>query len=147
MNLQFKTKIKTFFFFFCFLILRGLVLGNNTPINSIEKIQKEVENKSVLDILTVANSYSYKDFKLSLAYANCALQKAKQQNRPLYIVTADKIKVTDFFTNQHHYQLPVLTCDATAIKTAARVNPTVFSMKGPVVQGKWSWKDIGDAVK
>ncbi len=104
MNLQFKTKIKTFFFFFCFLILRGLVLGNNTPINSIEKIQKEVENKSVLDILTVANSYSYKDFKLSLAYANCALQKAKQQNshqdifdvqRAIGFIYEDNIKVPE----------------------------------------------------
>lgn len=72
---------------------------------------------------------------------------AKQQNRPLYIVTADKIKATAFFMDEHHYQLPLLTCDATAIKTAARANPTLFLMKGPVVQGKWSWKDIGDAIK
>jgi hypothetical protein len=41
----------------------------------------------------------------------------------------------------------VLTCDATAVKTAARANPTLFLMKGPVVQGKWGWADIDKAVK
>jgi signal transduction histidine kinase len=104
MNLQYKTKTKTFFFFFCFLILRGLVIGNNTPINPTEKIQKEVENKSAIDILTIANSYSYKDFKLAIAYANLALQKANGQNnhsdvfdvkRAMGFIYEDNIKVAE----------------------------------------------------
>ena len=73
-------------------------------------------------------------------------QKAKEQNRPIYIVTADKEKVTIFFNKTNNYKLPVYTCDATAIKTAARANPTLFLMKGPVVQDKWSWADIDKAI-
>lgn len=81
----------------------------------------------------------------SAAFANL-WQKAKEQKRALYIVTADKEKATEFFNRKNQYQVPVLTCDATAIKTAARANPTLFLMKGPVVQGKWSWADIDKAV-
>ncbi len=72
-------------------------------------------------------------------------QKALQQARPLYIVTADVSKATEFFNSQNHYGLPILSCDATAIKTAARANPTLFLLKGPVVQGKWSWADMDKA--
>ncbi len=73
-------------------------------------------------------------------------QKAKKQNLPLYIVTADKANATKFFNETNNYNVPVYTCDATAIKTAARANPTLFLMKGPVVQNKWAWADIDKAV-
>ena len=35
-------------------------------------------------------------------------------------------------------QLDILTCDVTAIKTAARAIPTLYKMNGPVVVEKWS---------
>ncbi len=38
----------------------------------------------------------------------------------------------------------ILTSDATAIKTAARSNPTLYRFKGPVVQEKWGWADLDD---
>ena len=81
----------------------------------------------------------------STAFTNL-WQKAKEQKIPLYIVTADKENSTIFFNKTNQYAMPVLTCDATAIKTAARATPTIFLMKGPVVQGKWSWADIKEAV-
>ncbi|UAY50916.1 BT_3928 family protein [Ferruginibacter albus] len=74
-------------------------------------------------------------------------KKAKEQKRPLYIVTADKQNVNAFMNVKHQYNLPVLICDGIAIKTAARCNPTVFLMNGPIVQGKWSWADINKAIK
>lgn len=73
--------------------------------------------------------------------------KAKQQNRPIYIVTSDKENVNDFFNVHNPYNLRIFTCDATAIKTAARANPTLFVMQGPVVTEKYSWADIGKAIK
>jgi len=74
-------------------------------------------------------------------------QSAKQQNRNIYIVTADTDSTNTYFNKVKNYNVPVLTCDQTAIKTAARVNPTVYLMKGPIVQGKWAWADIDDAIK
>jgi uncharacterized membrane protein YphA (DoxX/SURF4 family) len=74
-------------------------------------------------------------------------QKARQQNRPVYIITSDRESVHNFLNARNTYNLPVLTSDATAIKTAARANPTLFVMKGPVVQEKYSWADIDESLK
>jgi len=82
----------------------------------------------------------------SAAFSELSI-KAKQQNRSIYIVTSDKEKVNAFFNLRNTYNLPILTSDATAIKTAARANPTLFVMKGPVVTAKYSWADIGKAIK
>ncbi len=84
--------------------------------------------------------------KWSAAFSNMA-QKARQQNQPIYIITSDREKVNAFFNLQNTYNIPVLTSDATAIKTAARANPTLFVMKGPVVREKYSWADIGKVFK
>ena len=43
--------------------------------------------------------------------------------------------------------IPVLTCDATALKTAARNNITLYQMAGPVVKNKWGGTDIEKALK
>ena len=42
--------------------------------------------------------------------------------------------------------IPVLTCDATALKTAARNNVTLYLMNGPVVKSKWGGNDIEKAL-
>lgn len=73
------------------------------------------------------------------------LQKAKQKNLSVYIVTADKEGAINLFNIINKFDLQILTTDATAIKTAARANPTLFFMQGPVVQNKYSWADIDKA--
>jgi uncharacterized membrane protein YphA (DoxX/SURF4 family) len=40
-------------------------------------------------------------------------------------------------------KLPVLVCDVVAVKTAARAVPTLYRMKGPVVEEKWSGASFG----
>jgi hypothetical protein len=74
-------------------------------------------------------------------------KKATKENIPIYIITADKQKVNEYFNQLHDFKVQVFTCDGTAIKTAARANPTLFKMKGPVVQDKFSWADLDDALK
>lgn len=74
-------------------------------------------------------------------------EKAKLQNTPIYIITADREKAHTYFNVLNKYDIPVYTSDATAIKTAARANPTLFLMKGPVVQAKYSWADLDKAIK
>ncbi len=81
-----------------------------------------------------------------ISHFDVIAKKAAAQKIPLYIITSENAKVSAWFNQQHQYGLPVFTCDATAIKTAARTNPALFEMKGPVVQGKYSWADL-DKVK
>lgn len=74
-------------------------------------------------------------------------KKAQSLNRPIYIITSGREKVNEFFNVMNQYNIPVLTSDATAIKTAARANPTLFVMEGPVVQDKFSWADLDKATR
>jgi len=72
-----------------------------------------------------------------------AYMQTRDTKKPLFVVTSQPQEMNKLF-NQGRNKLGVeiLTCDGTAIKTAARVNPTLYLMKGPVVQKKLSWADF-----
>jgi hypothetical protein len=67
------------------------------------------------------------------------MQALQQKQIHFYIVTADKQGAEKLIGN-----LPAdfLLCDATVIKTAARVNPTYFVMHGATVADKFSYADL-----
>jgi uncharacterized membrane protein YphA (DoxX/SURF4 family) len=67
---------------------------------------------------------------------------AKKNNRVLYVVTPEIKEADVFFNKQNNYNLPVFSLDATAFKTAARVNPEIYLMQGPVIKNKWGWADF-----
>ena len=71
----------------------------------------------------------YDDFKLF--YAKSIL--------PVYLITSDPGSAKNVLTIPG---LVILTCDATSLKTAARVNPTIFLMKGSVVKDKKALVDF-----
>ncbi|MEO9022042.1 MAG: BT_3928 family protein [Ginsengibacter sp.] len=73
--------------------------------------------------------------------------RAKKQNRLLYIVTPDLNQAEDFFNKRNNYNIPVFSLDATAFKTAARTNPQLYLMKGPIIKDKWGKADLKDALK
>ena len=76
------------------------------------------------------------------------INSARTEKKPIYIVTAQPDKVKEKFAGKITGGLPpVFTCDVTAIKTAARTNPAVFLMNGPVVKHKWSWADFDAVIK
>jgi uncharacterized membrane protein YphA (DoxX/SURF4 family) len=65
--------------------------------------------------------------------------KAIAKDKPLYVVTATPDAVRGWLSaDEGLKKLPVLSCDGTAIKTAARAVPTLYKMNGPVVVNKWS---------
>ena len=53
----------------------------------------------------------------------------------------------DWFWEKNNFNLPIVGCDATALKTAARTDPSLYLMKGPIVQHKWGWADFERAMK
>ena len=65
------------------------------------------------------------------------LRLSQQKSIPILIVTADADKAVAKFANT-----TVVKCDATVLKTAARVTPTYFFMKGAVVLNKISYVDF-----
>lgn len=72
-------------------------------------------------------------------------KRAKAQQIPVYIVTSDPKSAERIFNQLHNFALPIYTCDGTAIKTAARANPALIYMEGPVVKAKYSWVDLESA--
>jgi uncharacterized membrane protein YphA (DoxX/SURF4 family) len=71
---------------------------------------------------------------------------AGQKNRPLLIV-ASQAAAAQRFNETNGFNVPVLSLDVTSLKTAARTNPTLYLMNGPVVVAKWGWPDFDKALK
>ncbi len=71
---------------------------------------------------------------------------SRDKSKPVYVITS-QVKEADNAINKGREPMSILifTSDGTAIKTAARVNPTLYKMKGPVVQNKWGWADFKNA--
>lgn len=67
---------------------------------------------------------------------------ASKDSRKIYVVTSQVQQITDFISKNAIPVEGILSCDVTSIKTAARANPVIFLMKGPLVQNKWSWADF-----
>lgn len=65
------------------------------------------------------------------------LPMLQQKNIPLYIVSAEASKLQTLFPG-----MVLLNCDATVLKTAARVKPTYLLMEGAKVVGKYGFLDV-----
>jgi hypothetical protein len=62
-------------------------------------------------------------------------ESAQSAGIPFVVVTAERNKILQRFGEN----ATVLTCDATALKTAARADAVLYKMKGAVVEDKWGW--------
>jgi uncharacterized membrane protein YphA (DoxX/SURF4 family) len=73
-----------------------------------------------------------------------------ERGKPVFIVTARRknaeARYSSLAVTGKKLNIPVLTCDATALKTAARNNVTLYLMDGPVVKNKWGGNDITKAL-
>ena len=64
----------------------------------------------------------------------------------MFVIASQATEAQQFFNVTHNYNLPMLSLDATALKTAARTNPELYLMNGPVVEDKWGWADFKKAI-
>ena len=72
---------------------------------------------------------------------------AQQRNIPVFVATAVSLPQAATFFQEHGLpEVPLYTCDNTAIKTAARTIPTVYLLKNGTVQKKHSFREL-DVVK
>lgn len=71
---------------------------------------------------------------------------AKSKIRPLYVVSSQASDAQQFFNVLNKFDVPVLSCDVTAVKTAARTNPCLYLMNGSTVVQKWGWADLRKAL-
>ncbi|HLX93470.1 MAG TPA: hypothetical protein VKR32_17420, partial [Puia sp.] len=75
------------------------------------------------------------------------LSLADSKRIPVYLVTADEAGAMNYLTkNGLLNNIILLRCDATAIKTAARVNPTLFLLKQANILEKWGAGDFENSL-
>ena len=68
---------------------------------------------------------------------------AKAKHIPLYFITGNYDNVVDWTRKAGISDgVSILKCDATAIKTAARANPTLYLLKKGTILQKWSYADF-----
>lgn len=72
----------------------------------------------------------------------------KMKNIPLYFITSNAEQVEAYLGRSGFtvYDITILKCDATAIKTAARANPTLYLLKHGTVINKWSAAEFDNAI-
>ncbi|MCY7291272.1 MAG: hypothetical protein LH615_03735, partial [Ferruginibacter sp.] len=121
--------------------------SNNIPVISDFSLTTENGTDSTDAILNTAGDYyllyikdleNYpKNWNGDVEFINSVLSSGKK----IFIVTAQLQQVKNKFAGLNGNTI-FLTCDATVMKTVARVNPTLYLMNGPVVKNKWSWTDF-----
>lgn len=132
------------------LIQKGI---NNIPLINDFSLNDEDGNDVTESILNEPGTYFLLFMKQAPSNPDAFIKELKRiaeeqkaKNQHFYIVTATRNAVKEIFDQANIPYEGILSSDATAIKTAARANPTLFIMNGPVVAGKYGWADF-DKVK
>jgi uncharacterized membrane protein YphA (DoxX/SURF4 family) len=73
-------------------------------------------------------------------------EHAKTTNTPIYIISPQAKTTNEYFNVKNNFGLTVFSMDATAFKTAARTEPQLYLMHGPVVKSKWGWAQMKKAI-
>jgi len=71
---------------------------------------------------------------------------AAQKNIPVYVVTASANEAATALRPSPFSDVQIFECDFTAIRTAARTNPSLYLLKRGTVVNKWSYKKISNAI-
>jgi uncharacterized membrane protein YphA (DoxX/SURF4 family) len=72
---------------------------------------------------------------------------AKSKNIPVILVTSNQAEGKSWLNkNALSSEIPVFGCDATAVKTAARADPTLYLLKKANILDKWSYANLDLAI-
>lgn len=70
---------------------------------------------------------------------------AKSKNIPLYIVTPAPTEATLILSENKMEDVQVFSCDNTAVRTAARTNPTLYYLQTGTIENKYSFREMDKA--
>lgn len=104
-----------------------------TTISKIDSTQSIFQQKGKYVLLLVQDANDLELWKSGFIEL---LPQITVMQLPIYIVSAEAQKIADQISH-----VPVFSCDATVLKTAARVKPTYFLMEGATILAKYSYLD------
>jgi uncharacterized membrane protein YphA (DoxX/SURF4 family) len=73
--------------------------------------------------------------------------EATSKSIPSYLVTTQPEQAKKAIAGTNFAGIQILKCDFTAIRTAARVNPTIYLLNFGTIKDKWSYKNSTHAMK
>lgn len=120
---------------------------NNIPLINDFVLRTENENDTTEAILNQSGEYYLlfaKDFKKEDKWYADFKKFYATKKIPLYLITPDPKTAKKMIAIS---DLTILSCDATAFKTAARNNLTLYLMTGPVIKNKWGGYNAVKAMK
>jgi hypothetical protein len=82
-----------------------------------------------------------------LELAELATREAQNKGIALYLVSSIPLEELNKDLPKALTRFTQLTCDVTAIKTAARANPTIYLLQNDKIAGKWSYQDIDKVIE
>lgn len=109
---------------------------------------------TTLDILS-QKGYSLLLFAIDIPESNPSWNKefaailsvVKLRKMEVIFVTSNPESIRSYLTkNELNDQVRLLTCDLTAIRTAARANPTLYLLKKGIIINKWAYADFENAI-
>jgi hypothetical protein len=74
-------------------------------------------------------------------------EEANKKGIPFYFVTNNRDAAIKVYSQMGIKNINVLSCDFTAIRTAARSNPTLYLLSNGIVKDKWSFANFDEAKK
>ena len=120
--------------------IKGFVLSGVTGIDSTQIVLSHPYS-----VLLFCEDFSKPVYKWKDEFEKIYSQ-AKVKNIPAYLITARMEQAKKALSGTKFADLPVFTCDYTAIRTAARTNPCLYLLKEGTVLGKWSDKEMDEGV-
>jgi uncharacterized membrane protein YphA (DoxX/SURF4 family) len=73
--------------------------------------------------------------------------KSREKKMPVLVMTNQPARAAQWFNEQNHYNITVLTCDGTVMKTFLRTKTGLVAMHGADIAGKWSEANMNEAVR
>lgn len=124
--------------------LTGAPVTDSTGAETTPDLTSEILSapKAILVFITELPAASPKwEKEFSELYSGAA-----KKGIPFYIITKDRQGTTELFSKMGFGDAKVLSCDFTAIRTAARVSPTLYLLQQGNVEGKWSYANFDEAL-
>ena len=124
-----------------------------TSATSVDSSGNTTINDSTEVVLSLPNSLLL--FNTSLPEKNpgwkddllAVYSEANKKGIPFYFVTNNRDSAIMVYSQMGLKNITVLSCDFTAIRTAARANPTLYYTKQGTVAGKWSYANLDEALE
>jgi len=108
---------------------------------------QEILNRPGYQLMLISRSFTETNPSWNRDFA-VILSLARAKQIPVILVSSDAAQATAWLdANALRSFIPFYGCDATAVKTAARVDPTLYLLKKGTIADKWSYAHFNLAIQ